>query len=114
MPSLTPSASSRNNSLTSLFVQALATPVQFWVGLDFYISAAKALRAGGANMSVLIVMGTSTAYGYSVLKIFAGFFDPPETQLELDLDTAMMITVFITAGKYMENRAKVSRPLPKY
>ena len=47
---------------------ALATPVQFIIGRQFYVSAYKALRNGSANMDVLVVMGTSAAYFYSVYQ----------------------------------------------
>ena len=46
---------------------ALATPVQFWVGRDFYASAVKSLRGGSANMDVLVALGSSVAYFYSVV-----------------------------------------------
>ncbi|RPJ26395.1 MAG: cation-transporting ATPase PacS, partial [Planctomycetaceae bacterium] len=45
---------------------ALATPVQFWVGREFYISGYKSIRGGSANMDVLIALGSSVAYFYSV------------------------------------------------
>ena len=46
---------------------ALATPVQFYVGWQYYVGAFKSLRGGSANMDVLIAMGSSVAYFYSVL-----------------------------------------------
>src|SRR5262249_44493872 len=45
---------------------ALATPVQFYVGWDYYIGAYRSLRVGGANMDVLVALGSSTAYLYSI------------------------------------------------
>ena len=45
---------------------ALATPVQFYVGWDYYVGAYKSLRNGSANMDVLVAMGSSVAYFYSV------------------------------------------------
>ncbi|MGM9946063.1 MAG: copper ion binding protein, partial [Lysinibacillus sp.] len=47
----------------------LATPVQFIIGRQFYVGAYKALRNGSANMDVLVVMGTSAAYFYSVYQM---------------------------------------------
>ena len=44
----------------------LATPVQFYVGWQYYIGAYKSLRSGSANMDVLIAMGSSVAYFYSI------------------------------------------------
>ena len=46
---------------------ALATPVQFWIGRRFYIGAWHALRGGGANMDVLVALGTSAAYFFSAV-----------------------------------------------
>src|SRR5690606_7310803 len=48
---------------------ALATPVQFWIGWRFYAGAWHALRGGGANMDVLIALGTTMAYGYSAAAV---------------------------------------------
>ena len=45
---------------------ALATPVQFWVGRRFYVGAYNALRGGAGNMDVLVALGTSMAYFYSL------------------------------------------------
>src|SRR5690606_13307490 len=46
---------------------ALATPVQLWVARGFYVGAWKSLRNGSANMDVLVALGSSVAYGYSVV-----------------------------------------------
>ena len=51
---------------------ALATPVQFWIGWRFYDGAYKALRGGGANMDVLVALGTSMAWGFSTVVTFFG------------------------------------------
>jgi Cu+-exporting ATPase len=79
---------------------ALATPVQFYVGWQYYIGAYKALRNGSANMDVLISMGSSAAYFYSisvVLKLIPGnpYFE-----------TAAVIITLIRLGKFLEARAK--------
>ena len=47
---------------------ALATPVQFYVGWQYYVGAFKSLRNGSANMDVLIAMGSSVAYFYSICR----------------------------------------------
>ena len=57
---------------------ALATPVQFYVGWDYYVGAYKSLRNGSANMDVLVAMGSSVAYFYSVavlIALTAGFVE---------------------------------------
>ena len=50
---------------------ALATPVQFYVGWDYYVGGYKSLRNGSANMDVLVAMGSSVAYVYSVAVLIA-------------------------------------------
>jgi len=79
----------------------LATPVQVVLGRQFYENAVRALvRNRTANMDVLIALGSSTAYGYSVvvlLDLLAG---------GLYFDTAAFILVFITLGNYLEARSK--------
>src|SRR5689334_1855711 len=50
----------------------LATPVQFWIGRRFYVGAWHTLRAGGANMDVLVALGTSAAYLFSVFVTVFG------------------------------------------
>ena len=50
-----------------LAMMALATPVQFYVGWQYYVGAYKSLRNGSANMDVLVALGSSTAYFYSIL-----------------------------------------------
>src|SRR5690606_7180480 len=54
------------------FQFAFATPVQFILGWNFYIGAVKALRHKSANMDVLVSLGTSAAYFYSVYLTFTG------------------------------------------
>ncbi|HJW84393.1 MAG TPA: copper-translocating P-type ATPase, partial [Anaerolineae bacterium] len=79
---------------------ALATPVQFYVGRDFYVGAWKALKNRAANMDVLVAMGSSVAYFYSLaglLKLFEG---------HLYFETAAVIITLIVLGKYLEAKAK--------
>ncbi len=78
----------------------LATPVQFYSGRDFYIHAWKALKARTANMDTLIAMGSSAAYFYSVVLIFAGMSG------HVYFETAAVIITLILVGKYLEARAK--------
>ena len=79
---------------------AFATPVQFYVGWQYYEGAYKALRSGSANMDVLIAMGSSVAYFYSVfvtLGIVPG---------AVYFETAAVIITLIRLGKFLEARAK--------
>lgn len=79
---------------------ALATPVQFYVGWQYYVGAYKALRNRSANMDVLIAMGSSAAYFYStpiVLGLIHG---------HVYFETAAVIITLIKLGKFLEARAK--------
>ena len=79
----------------------LATPVQLFLGRPFYNNAYKALvKNRRANMDVLIALGSTTAYGYSV-AVLAGLIAG-----SLYFDTAALILVFITLGNYLEARSK--------
>ncbi len=79
---------------------ALATPVQFIAGWSFYINGYKSLKNGSANMDVLIAMGSTTAYIYSIF-IMLGFF-PGHGYFE----SAAVIITLVRLGKYLETRAK--------
>jgi len=78
---------------------ALTTPVQFYVGRQFYIGTWKALKQLSAGMDTLIAMGTSAAYFYSLA---ATFF----IQGHLYYETAAVIVTLIVLGKYLEAKAK--------
>ncbi|PSQ52467.1 heavy metal translocating P-type ATPase [Halobacteriales archaeon SW_8_65_20] len=81
---------------------ALATPVQAVLGWSFYKNSYKALvKNGRANMDVLIALGSTTAYVYSV-AVLSGLIAGG-----LYFDTAALILVFITLGNYLEARSKV-------
>ncbi|MFB6074473.1 MAG: HAD-IC family P-type ATPase [Haloarculaceae archaeon] len=79
----------------------LATPVQLVLGRPFYENSYKALvKNGRANMDVLIALGSSTAYVYSVAVLLGAIAGG------LYFDTAALILVFITLGNYLEARSK--------
>jgi P-type Cu+ transporter len=82
------------------FFLALATPVQFYVGSQYYVSAFKALRNGSANMDVLVAMGSSVAYFYSLPIVFGLL--PGHVYFE----TSAVILTLIKLGKFLEARAK--------
>jgi len=90
-----------------LVMWALATPVQFWVGAQYYKSAWSALKNRLANMDTLIALGTSVAYFYSV---FVVIFTPHLTKLNIPLhvyfETSATIITLILLGKYLETKAK--------
>jgi P-type Cu+ transporter len=84
----------------------LATPVQFYVGWDYYTGAYKALRNGAANMDVLVAIGTSAAYFYSVAVVAALTVGNHELGQHVYFETAAVIITLIVLGKLLEARAK--------
>ena len=80
---------------------ALATPVQFWIGARFYRGAWAALRGGGANMDVLVALGTSMAYGFSAAVTLAGWHDQ-----YVYFEASAAIITLVLMGKLLEARAK--------
>jgi len=87
----------------TLWVSAiLATLVQFSAGLDFYTGAWTSLRNRAANMDVLVALGITAAYGYSVLSLF-GVLGPNATVF---FETSAMLIMFIRFGKWLEVGAK--------
>ena len=87
-----------NWALWLMFV--LATPVQFYVGWQYYVGAFKALRTGSTNMDVLIAMGSSVAYAYSLAILFNIVGG------HVYFETSAMIITLIRIGKFLEARAK--------
>ncbi len=85
---------------TNWLMLLLAAPVQFYVGWQYYVGAFKALRNRSANMDVLIAMGSSAAFFYS-LPITFGWLAG-----HVYYETAAVIITLIKLGKYLEARAK--------
>lgn len=84
---------------------ALATPVQFYVGWQYYVGAYKALRNRSANMDVLIAMGSTVAYAYSIVVLVADKFFARSLG-HLYFETSAVIITLIILGKFLEARAK--------
>ncbi|MBP7041887.1 MAG: copper-translocating P-type ATPase [Chloroflexi bacterium] len=85
---------------------ALATPVQFYVGWDYYVGAYKSLRNRSANMDVLVAMGSSVAYFYSIAVLIALTLGSMALGHHVYFETSAMIITLIVLGKLMEARAK--------
>jgi Cu+-exporting ATPase len=87
---------------------ALATPVQLWIGWPFYVGACKALRSGGANMDVLVALGTTAAYSYSVFLTLRWALQPDMGHHIPDLyfETSAILITLILLGKLLEALAK--------
>ncbi|MED1725267.1 heavy metal translocating P-type ATPase [Brevibacillus parabrevis] len=84
---------------------ALATPVQFIIGAQFYAGAYKALRNKSANMDVLVALGTSAAYFYS-LYVAISSIGSHAHMLELYFETSAVLITLILLGKLFEAKAK--------
>ncbi|MFT8712409.1 heavy metal translocating P-type ATPase [Komagataeibacter rhaeticus] len=78
----------------------LATPVQFYCARHMYQRAWKAVRGGGADMDVLVVLGTSIAYGFSAVVVALGLRQP------VYFEASVAIITLISLGRLMENRAR--------
>jgi Cu+-exporting ATPase len=79
---------------------ALATPVQLWLGARFYRSGWLAARSGAGNMDLLVVLGTSAAFGLSLYDLIAA------PGLPLYFEASAVVITLVLLGKYLEGRAK--------
>lgn len=82
----------------------LATPIQFILGGQFYVGAWRALKNKSANMDVLVAMGTTAAYVYSIYIMLT--YHGPHGQIPLYFETSAVLITLILLGKYFEKRAK--------
>ena len=88
---------------TNYIIMALATPIQFWIGLRFYRGFWDGIKAKASNMDTLIAIGTSTAYIYSaIVTIVPGYF--PFTSVYFE--TAAIIITLILTGRLLETKTK--------
>ena len=88
------------NELPRWLQLVLATPVQFWIGWRFYDGAYKALRGGGANMDVLVALGTSMAWGFSTVVTLFGL------NQHVYFEGGAAVITLVLLGKLLEARAK--------
>lgn len=88
---------------TNYIIMALATPIQFWIGLRFYRGFWDGIKAKASNMDTLIAIGTSAAYIYSaIVTIVPGYF--PFTSVYFE--TAAIIITLILTGRLLETKTK--------
>ena len=80
---------------------ALTTPVQFWIGWRFYDGGWKSLRGGGANMDVLVALGTSAAYFFSLIVTLGNIHELP-----VYFEASAAVITLVLLGKLLEARAK--------
>jgi len=83
------------------FFLILATPVQFYTGKDYYVGGYKSIRNRSANMDVLIALGSSVAYFYSLAVLLF-----PSLGTHVYFETAAVIITLIKLGKLLEARTK--------
>ncbi len=93
---------------TNFLIQfLLETPVQFWIGWQFYTGAVAAARHRTSNMNTLIAVGTSAAYIYSIAAtFFPSVFEVKGYAAHVYFDTAAAIIVLILLGRLLEARAR--------
>ena len=101
----------------ALLLWVLTSVVQFVFGWRFYVNAVNAVRHGAANMDVLVVLGTTSAYAYSLLSLLLGMVEAAkgdalaEQMEEANRDahffeTSAMLITFILLGKFLESSAR--------
>lgn len=88
-------------SMTLYLIATLSSVVQFSAGLIFYRGAWHSLRNRSSNMDVLVALGITAAYGYSLMSLL-GILGPSSQVFE----TSAMLITFIRFGKWLEARAK--------
>jgi Cu+-exporting ATPase len=79
----------------------LATPVQFWIGWRFYVGGFNAIRGGAGNMDVLVALGTSMAWAYSVFVTVADLHHQ-----HVYFEASATVITLVLLGKILEARAK--------
>ena len=90
-----------------VWMMILVTPVQFIGGAGFYKGAFQALRRRAINMDLLVALGTSVAYFYSVIVVFAPDILPVKvSEREVYFEVSAVIIAFVLLGKYMEDIIK--------
>ncbi|MDQ7779267.1 MAG: heavy metal translocating P-type ATPase [Planctomycetota bacterium] len=98
-----------NSEAANITALVLASIVQFWCGWEFYKGAVKSALAGFADMNTLIALGTTAAYGYSLVMVLAqsgGAHSAHAAHSHLYFDTSTMIIGFVLLGRFLEARAR--------
>jgi Cu+-exporting ATPase len=92
--------------LGHFLVFLITTPAQFWIGYKFHKNAYKALKHKSATMDVLVSLGTTAAYAYSVFALLVAVIYMEEEAPVIFFDTSTMLIMFVSLGRYLENHAK--------
>ena len=90
-------------------LMVLATPVEFWVGKQFWTSSWALLKRWDVSMDTLVALGTGAAYFSGLVVLFLEVADV-QSQIKLDVyfDVAAVVTTLVILGKYLEAKAKGS------
>jgi Cu+-exporting ATPase len=100
------------NALRFFLLLGLTTPIEFWVGGQFWKGAFAAARGFSANMDTLVALGTGAAYFYSalvtVLAIGGYSLESGAVKLDVYFDVASVVTTLVLLGKFLEARARGS------
>lgn len=92
--------------LGDLICLILTIPVQFGIGKRFYVSAYRSIKHKSPTMDVLVILGTSCAFFFSIFAMIVSICSPPHTRPSILFDTSTMLITFITLGRFVENSAK--------
>ncbi|KAL1969573.1 hypothetical protein VTN77DRAFT_9011 [Rasamsonia byssochlamydoides] len=92
--------------LGDLLSLVLTIPVQFGIGRRFYVTSYKALKHRAPTMDVLVMLGTSAAFFFSVFAMIVAMCSQSHMRPSTVFDTSTMLITFITLGRWLENRAK--------
>ncbi|KAF5368669.1 hypothetical protein D9757_010196 [Collybiopsis confluens] len=93
--------------LSDFLIMVLTTPAQFWVGAKLYQNVFKSLRHGTATMDTLVMLGTSSAYFYSLISLMSALFNTTrDFRPMLSFDTSAMLIMFVSLVRYLEKNAK--------
>ena len=107
MPHMFPFVKLIPDQIRYYILMIITTPVLFWAGLGFYISALKGLKHWTADMNTLIAAGTFSAYLYSVMiTIYPNILAPLGVEAHVYYETAAMIITLILLGRMLEAKAK--------
>ncbi|KAL2919726.1 Cu(2+)-transporting P-type ATPase [Polyrhizophydium stewartii] len=89
-----------------LLMMALTIPIQFGTGKRFYRAAFKALKHNSYTMDVLVTLGTTLAFGFSIISILYSIARGGKPRAEVFFETSATLTTFVMLGRYLENLAK--------
>jgi Cu+-exporting ATPase len=93
-------------TLGDVSMMLLTFPVQFHIGWHFYVQSFKAVKHGSYTMDVLVCLGTTLSFGYSILSMMNSVSRGGQPLPQVFFETSAMLITFVTLGRYLENLAK--------